>query len=302
MKSIAAVVVTYNRKHLLEECVNALLKQEQVSSFDILIIDNGSTDGTKDMICRFESDLIKYFNTGKNLGGAGGFNYGIKIGVKYGYSHLWVMDDDTIPDGKALYQFKMVDLKLKGKYGILSSFAYWKDGSPCQMNYQSIDLEQFWRNVSIIPQLGIIPINKASFVSCIIPTDIIKDVGLPIKEFFIWMDDVEYTSRIAKKYPCYFVPNSKVLHKMSKNNQALISTDSIDRMKRYEYKYRNLYYIHYRDKKIKKYYFILFTSLISILRTHNDYKLKRIFAMLRGWIKGIKFHPNEELIKIDNGW
>ena len=49
MKKIVAVVVTYNRKKLLKENLNALLNQSY-KDFDILLIDNASTDGTKEYV------------------------------------------------------------------------------------------------------------------------------------------------------------------------------------------------------------------------------------------------------------
>lgn len=78
MKEIAAVVVTYNRKELLKKNIEALLKQTY-KEFDIYIIDNASTDGTYEYIKEYiDSNQIHYENTNKNLGGAGGFNFGIK--------------------------------------------------------------------------------------------------------------------------------------------------------------------------------------------------------------------------------
>lgn len=46
MNKIAAVVVTYNRKELLKKCIQHILEQT-VDSLDIVVIDNGSTDGTE---------------------------------------------------------------------------------------------------------------------------------------------------------------------------------------------------------------------------------------------------------------
>ena len=77
MKSVAAVVVTYNRKELLKEAIDALLMQS-VAEADVLVVDNASTDGTKDYIADYiDQGQIIYINTGENLGGAGGFNFGI---------------------------------------------------------------------------------------------------------------------------------------------------------------------------------------------------------------------------------
>ena len=95
-KKIAAIVVTYNRKELLKECINALLDQDY-ENCDVLVIDNASTDGTENYIAEeIKNKKVKYYNTGANLGGAGGFNYGMRKAVEEKYEYAWVMDDDCI--------------------------------------------------------------------------------------------------------------------------------------------------------------------------------------------------------------
>lgn len=132
----AAVVVTYNRKDLLEKCIDRL-RQQKNAACDIIIVDNASTDGTADMIkCQYSVPEVIYMNTGANLGGAGGFQYGVKQAVLLGYEYVWIMDDDTLPQETALYELFEADRELNGKWGFLSSVAYWTDGSICRMNIQ----------------------------------------------------------------------------------------------------------------------------------------------------------------------
>ena len=50
MKKTVAVVVTYNRKELLKDNIAHLISQSAKDSLDIIIIDNASTDGTKEYI------------------------------------------------------------------------------------------------------------------------------------------------------------------------------------------------------------------------------------------------------------
>ena len=50
-KKVEAVVVTYNRKALLQECIDAILNQT-VSVEKLILIDNNSTDGTEESYCR----------------------------------------------------------------------------------------------------------------------------------------------------------------------------------------------------------------------------------------------------------
>ena len=62
--TIAAVVVTYNRKALLKQCIEHILMQEGEEP-DILVVDNHSTDGTKELIKSFmDSNRIDYVDTG----------------------------------------------------------------------------------------------------------------------------------------------------------------------------------------------------------------------------------------------
>jgi hypothetical protein len=89
--------VSYNRKELLLQCLEHLAAQridramgtglpapieEQLA---VMVVDNASTDGTKDALAPLiASGAIDYRNTGANLGGAGGFNYGMREAVKAG--------------------------------------------------------------------------------------------------------------------------------------------------------------------------------------------------------------------------
>ena len=131
---IAAVVVTFNRKEYLVKNIEALLAQVN-APMDILIIDNASTDGTEETIRHYmDAGQILYENTGENLGGAGGFNFGIRRAYEAGYDAIWIMDDDTYPHPDALEKFLQADKDLNGMYGYLAGKVLWKDGSWCEMN------------------------------------------------------------------------------------------------------------------------------------------------------------------------
>ncbi|HNI97154.1 MAG TPA: glycosyltransferase, partial [Leptospiraceae bacterium] len=73
---ILAAAVTYNRKSLLERCILAL-KSQTYSDFEILVINNGSTDGTSDWLAE---NGIPYI-TQENSGGAGGFYRAVEEGL-----------------------------------------------------------------------------------------------------------------------------------------------------------------------------------------------------------------------------
>ena len=69
LNKVAAVIVTYNRKMLLGECLDAL-KRQSYPDLDVYVIDNGSTDGTLASIePLLENPNYFYYNTWENLGG-----------------------------------------------------------------------------------------------------------------------------------------------------------------------------------------------------------------------------------------
>ena len=191
-KKIMAIVVTYNRKELLKECINALLNQSY-KNCDILIVDNASTDGTKEYIeNEMKNKRVHYVNTGANIGGAGGFNYGMKEAYKLGCAYMWLMDDDCIVHEDSLEQLLKADSELNGEYGFLASKVLWKDNQVCKMNIPRITLSKKVQDFNS----DMVNICMATFVSLFVKSEVVKLVGLPIKEFFIWSDDLEYTRRI----------------------------------------------------------------------------------------------------------
>lgn len=285
---IAAIVVTYNRQSYLLRCIEAL-RQQECDAMDILVIDNASTDGTGDALAPLAADgVLRYYNTGENLGGAGGFNYGMRLAVEEGYDYLWIMDDDCIPDRGALAALLAADKTLDGNYGFLSGIAYWKDGSPCNMNIQKTSL----RDKLTDYDTPLVPVIMATFVSCFFPAGRVKEVGLPIKEFFIWSDDLEYTRRLSRLYPCYAVNGSRALHDMQSNAKVNIATDSADRLSRYRYLYRNEVVV-YRREGLRGWLYLItrvgFHVLKVLLKSADKWAKTQV--ILSSFFAGFSFHP-----------
>jgi len=297
MKKVAAVVVTYNRKALLLENIESLLNQTVSDLLDIVIIDNASTDGTKEALEEYiNNSKIIYRNTGANLGGAGGFQYGIRYAVENHYEFVWVMDDDCIPTSTALEVFMNINKKLNSDYGYLSSKVLWKDNNICTMNVQR---ETMFKNVKDF-QSEMVDVCMASFVSLFIPVKVVKEVGLPIKEFFIWTDDWEYTRRISLKYKCYLVNKSIVIHKSVTNIGANISNDAVERLERYKYLYRNDVYLYRREGFSGFVYELLRLSLhaAKVIFLGKNNKLKRLKYIFEGTRNGFDFNPSIEYVNI----
>lgn len=287
---IAGVVVTYNRKKLLVENIEALLKQTLKDVLTIIIIDNNSTDGTRDALQIYrENEKIVYVNTGKNLGGAGGFHYGIRYAAEHDFDYIWVMDDDCIPTLTSLEALLKASEKLGGQYGFLASKVLWKNRELCKMNIQRTSL---WNTVHDW-KTPLVPIIFSSFVSLFVPTQIVREYGLPIKEFFIWTDDWEFTRRISRKLPCYLVNDSVVIHKSKKNFGANIVNDELERLDRYDYLYRNDVYLYRREGWAGLLYEVLrlIVHTIKVLAHARGKKYSRLKKIYSATYKGLYFHP-----------
>lgn len=293
MNEVCAVVVTYNRIDMLKECISRLLAQENASC-DILIIDNASTDGTKEKISPMvDGTRVQYHNTGANLGGAGGFRIGMELAVLKDYKFVWIMDDDSFVYKNSLQTLLIADEKLAGNYGFLSSIADWKDGTPCNMNRQRTSIKDPINDY----ESNLVKVIMASFVSFFIKSEIIIQFGLPIKDFFIWSDDLEYSRRISKKLPCYAVNTSHVLHNMASNQKVGIEKESLDRLWRYEYLYRNEVYL-YRREGLKGWIYEFARVGLHCFRviSKGENRFKKIKVIINSFINGFAFNPKIEYI------
>ncbi|MCM1234208.1 MAG: glycosyltransferase family 2 protein [Ruminococcus flavefaciens] len=298
MNSIVAIVVTYNRKEYLKECIAALKASE--TPVDILIVDNASSDGTKAAIQYFiDKKTVFYLNTGKNLGGAGGYNLGLKKAYELGYEYFWLMDDDTIVHPDSLTELINAKVELSDNFGFLSSLVLWVDGSGCRMNSPRLALN--WIMEASLFEKGIIRLSGASFVSFFLRREVVKEVGLPIKDYFIWGDDSEYSARISETFPCYFVTNSKVTHKMKSNDApvGLNEMTDLQRIKRMAYSIRNhtCTYKRLGCEPFLKWTCSLIKLFIKVIFSKNPYKIKKMFIIIKSYFNGlIFFNPDIEFI------
>lgn len=287
-KNVGIVVVTYNRFALLKEVIESL-RQQTYKERQIIVVNNGSTDETPNWLSE-QKDI--YTITQENLGGAGGFFSGMKYVAENGYNYCWIMDDDVICDKDALAELVKA-IKVKENTGFVCSSVFAPNG--LAMNTPHINLkvnENFYSGWYDFLDKGLIKVDAATFVSVLFATDIIRNVGLPYKDFFIWGDDSEYTTRISSNYPCFMAVKSRVLHKR-KVSQSLSFLNEKDprRLKFYYYKFRNESFVHkIRNHGFKKYSFLLqYLKTTAICFIKFDFN--RLLILFKSKIAAIKFNP-----------
>ena len=240
---VIAVVVTYNRKELLSECLSALL--EQTFPIErITVVDNASTDGTYEFLSErgiAQRAELDYRLMDRNLGGAGGFYEGIKVAKEQSADWIWVMDDDTIPQRNSLEKL-MDKVKLYPTAGFFASCVKGSAGEP--MNVPHVNdkpTANGYCDWYMALERSLVKIKTATFVSILINGLAVREYGLPCKDFFIWGDDIEYTTRLTRYFgDAYLVGDSWACHKRTNAKALDIRNEpNVERIKNYHYFYRN---------------------------------------------------------------
>ena len=195
---VIAVIVTYNRSALLRQCLDAVLGQTRPPDA-IVVVNNGSGDGTLDMLRTAYADTVVRIQMRRNVGGAGGFYRGMAWAYEDGADWLWLMDDDGIPapdglevmlrpehaDRLALMNPLVVSL---GDAADLS-FGVTVNG----IKTKSVPLIRSEMKGADVLMGQINPFNGT-----LVSRDVIRQIGLPKREMFIWGDEVDYTNRVAR--------------------------------------------------------------------------------------------------------
>jgi GT2 family glycosyltransferase len=285
---VCAIVVTHNRKELLRECLGALAAQERRLE-RVLVVDNASSDGTTEMLER-EFPEVDVLALPTNEGGAGGFHEGMKRAHAAGADWLWLMDDDTIPAPGALAELLTAQERLEpgSPPPLLASKVVWRDGRIHPMNAPWPERIRVERAIDGAER-GLVPLRYATFVSLLIHRSVVDRLGLPLKNFFMWSDDVEYTSRaVAAGDRAYLVPTSVALHKTAKPHTALSAPPD-----RFYLHVRNTLFITRlpgrgaRDRIVR--IWVLLSTVSQYLRAHPGWA--SLAAVARGLRDGVLRPP-----------
>jgi len=208
-ETVCAVVVTFNRKQLLLECLDCL--RGQVRPIDaVYIIDNASGDGTPQALLQAgyiqelppqgisqpweesfatanlaeaRDTTVHYVRMHENTGGSGGFHEGIKRAYRKGYDWVWVMDDDGKPAPQCLARLLEV---AKGGFNYVAP------------NLVDLDGVSHWAQRFSKSRTSVVNFPGGPFNAILLSRDLIRAVGYPMRNFFLWGDELEYTDRIVE--------------------------------------------------------------------------------------------------------
>ncbi len=251
-RSVATVIVTYNRLACLRKALAAVMAQS-VPIREVIVVDNNSTDETPKFLeeqARYRNPYpLRVVTMNRNEGGAGGFARGMEEAYQRGAELIWLMDDDCIaqPDAlerlikgfTALAERLMADSANQTKPvepGFVCSHVKWKNDEICTMNVPppTGDWSRYYR-----PESPYIGVEHCSFVSVLVNARVIPLVGYPVREFFVWFDDAEFTMRVAKYWPGFAILDSVVIHETSHNRGVHFGDVNSENVWKYRHGARN---------------------------------------------------------------
>ena len=272
MKKITAVVVSYNRKELLIRCIEHLRKQT-VSLDNIIVVNNGSTDGTETWLnCQTDLDVIHQ----ENVGGSGGFYRGIQYAYDGGYDWIWCMDDDVYPESNCL------ELLLKqddDKVGILCPLRR-QEGKLFLTEIRKFNLDNPFKSLHIdmltqkdVNDTDFIIIEGIAFEGPLIKREVVGSIGLPNKDLFLLYDDSDYGYRaVLAGYQIRLVTKAVLYKELFFANDNRVIQVQKGKWKLY-YHIRNTVYF---NRQYGHNAFVRTIRPLAVLLQYESYVLKNI--------------------------
>lgn len=231
-----------------------------------------------------------FIQTGKNLGFAGGNNVGIKYALeKNDLQDILLINNDTVIANNTISELISTRHKL-GENAIYGGRIYyysepekiWYDGGHFnKFTGRVVHLNSGKKNVSIDSPFQV---NFITFCYVLIPSNIVKKVGLLDESYFMYVEDLDYCYRVDENnYKLYHVPSSQLWHKIGASKGKEISEFSA-----YWYYRNSIKFIIKRFRNTDKIMPILFSILkFPFLLFKWSFSNPRILkSMIKGYFDG----------------
>lgn len=239
---ITAVVVTFNRLELLKQGIECLRKQQKLTG--IIVVNNGSTDGTREWLDAQPGLLVVHQD---NVGGSGGFYTGIERAYSEGADWIWCMDDDVFPHPDCLD--RLLPYTDWPEVGILSprrllegkvfthEFQHFNFTNPVgSLHGRKLAKQQVNQATEIV---------GADFEGPFISRRVVEKIGLPNRELFIFCDDTDYCLRThLAGFKLLYIPEALMDKHKFFSNDTWTSRNRKKKWKRY-YQVRNEAYLNH---------------------------------------------------------
>lgn len=214
---LSVIILNWNTKKLLHDCLESVFKQTEGIEFEVIVVDNASTDGSVEAIqkLKIKNQKLTIVKNKKNLGYAAGNNQGIK---KAKGDWILLLNTDTKLKDNALK--KLVDFaKTKPKLGVVGPRLLHSDGSaqPSAARFFTLPNVFLWlftadRFLYSSPKLAC-QVDWVMGSALMVSLRAIKKAGPLDEKFFMYIEDSEWCYRIKKAgFAVWFYPQAEIYH------------------------------------------------------------------------------------------
>lgn len=217
---LSVVIVSYNTKGLTQNAIKSVLKEKSTVSLEIIVIDNDSKDGSRQMLRAYkEKGEVKLIENDTNTGFSFANNQGIRIAKG---RHVLLLNSDTVVKKEALKEL-VGFADTHNDAGVVASQLLNADGSiqPSCFYFPTVKnaiLEFWFEKRGLFGKYA--PKTKKSVVieaavgaSFLMTQRALKKVGKLDEKYYFYFEDIDYCRRVkAVGLKVYYLPDSKVIH------------------------------------------------------------------------------------------
>ena len=289
--NICVVVVVKNRIEFTKRFLNAF-KKSTYKNYEIVLVDDGSTDGTEEMIKKDFPQVILLKGNG-NLWWAGGTNKGVKFAIKNNFDYVLTINNDAVVNSK--YLENLVKCAIKFPNSLIGSLItrndnnnIWSVGGHLDWNSNLLFKLNFF-DESTSKLKGLHNPYKAEILNgdgTLIPTAVFRKIGL-YNAFFTpqYHADSEIVLRAAKHgFDAYVCLDAK-LHNEISTIPLITTKKDLVFYKKSDYFWRPLLFLYIKYAPVKYYlgffkqYYPFFKDMRGIARIRRIYgKIKARLA------------------------
>jgi len=211
MNSISVVVLNFNGRRYLDDCLSSLAAQT-CKDFEVIVVDNASSDGSVEHL-EANFPWVRVVRNEKNLGFASGTNAGIRQAKG---DYILTLNNDTRTDRRFL-ECLVKPMRAQRYVGMCACKMLFPDG---RINSAGICISRSgaaWDRGMFEPDEGQYDIQEEVFGPCagaaLYRKAMLDEIGLFDEDFFLYMEDVDlaFRGRLAG-WKCIYVPQAKVYH------------------------------------------------------------------------------------------
>ncbi|NCD72273.1 glycosyltransferase family 2 protein [Mucilaginibacter agri] len=215
-KSVAVILVNWNTPVHTANCINSLLGYCEVAKFDIILVDNGSTDGSLQVLQSQFPDLI-FIDNQENLGFAEGNNRGLQYSINRGYEYSLVINTDTLVDEDIITALS-AHLDCYTLAAAVQPAIRWMHqpdklwNGPCYFNVV-LGVTRAKTDDKLKDLKTYQMVDWVTGCCVMFRNSALRTAGLFNKQFFLYYEDVELSYRLRScGYQVHYLPTSKMYH------------------------------------------------------------------------------------------